>query len=474
MKDYFEAENLSQDAVHGYIPLAAPFAEGEITERDLIDSPWVQRLRQIYQLQTAWFVYPTAEHSRFQHSLGAMHLASRMIETLYPSLAEETAADGDLPSRAYLESLLRVAALLHDVGHGPFGHFFDAHFLSDFGLTHEKMGAEIIRRELATTIRGIRRNPNGELRPEETLDPEQVASLVVRPEKNETEERPKWFRLLRTLFCGLYTVDNMDFVLRDAYMTGFSRQAFDLNRLMHYSFFTARGLTIHQKGLSSLIQFLAVRADLFRSIYFHRTVRAVDLTLTDLFEKSKPHLFPLRGEGSTHPLENLDEYRFLTDRSLLIDVASWDRSADSAKRRLAADWRDFLLRRIPWKLAAETTALYRPGEREAASIFSEPALFETAVRSQLDAEHRNIEMRVDIARHLHRPAAHLPTGNQNFLFDPYDDSVRRLEEEELFRHLPQSFRICRIYTREPHNRKILAAALHRLLQHVGGDDTTNM
>ena len=78
-------------------------------------------------MQTAWWVFPTAEHTRFQHVLGVMHLGSRAVAALYDSLREVCP---DVPSRGYVESLVRMAGLLHDVGHGPFGHFFDEHFLS--------------------------------------------------------------------------------------------------------------------------------------------------------------------------------------------------------------------------------------------------------------------------------------------------------------------------------------------------------
>src|SRR5512140_147294 len=141
--NYFRNENLSHDPVHGYIPFtsAAGLPEGEVAEQHLLDHPWIQRLRQIHQLQTAWWVFPTAEHTRFQHVLGAMHLASRAIARLYESLKEVCP---DVPSRGCVETLLRMAALLHDVGHGPFGHFFDQHFLSDYGLTHETLGAYIV------------------------------------------------------------------------------------------------------------------------------------------------------------------------------------------------------------------------------------------------------------------------------------------------------------------------------------------
>ncbi len=86
----YHLENLSHDPVHGYIPFTSGrgVSTDGVTEREIIDHPWLQRLRQIHQLQTAWWVYPTAEHTRFQHVLGAMHLASRAVQMLYPSLQD--------------------------------------------------------------------------------------------------------------------------------------------------------------------------------------------------------------------------------------------------------------------------------------------------------------------------------------------------------------------------------------------------
>jgi uncharacterized protein len=240
--------SLSHDVIHGYIPFTSPqgLPEGEASEQTIIDQPWIQRLRQIHQLQTAWWVYPTAEHTRFQHVLGAMHLASRMVEATYDSLQDICP---DVPSRGYVESLLRMAALLHDVGHGPFGHFFDTHYLAEYGLNHEIVGSRIILDQLADLICRVRRNPNSRMIEGEQLDPQQVCFLITRPGAAGGGDGPQWLHFLRSLFCGLYTVDNMDFVLRDAYMSGYSQRAFDLDRLLRYSFFTARGLTIHESGL---------------------------------------------------------------------------------------------------------------------------------------------------------------------------------------------------------------------------------
>ena len=136
-EEFYDGTALLGDPVHGYISFTTPRGAGEKTEKDLIDTPWMQRLRQIYQLQSARWVYPSAEHSRFQHVLGAMHLAGRFARHLYPSLK---AAVPDCPSANYVEEFLRVAALLHHIGHGPFGHFFDDNYLSQFDLTHEKVG----------------------------------------------------------------------------------------------------------------------------------------------------------------------------------------------------------------------------------------------------------------------------------------------------------------------------------------------
>ena len=455
------------DPIHGYIPFTATAGvpEGEVAEQAIIDHAWVQRLRQIHQLQTAWWVFPAAEHTRFQHVLGAMHLASRAVRALYESLRDVC---DDVPSRGYVESLMRMAALLHDVGHGPFGHFFDKHFLEEYGLNHEILGGEIIRRDLAGLIAGIRRNPNSELEEGETLSVDQIVMLINRPKTADADQAPKWLRFLRSLFSGLYTVDNMDFVLRDAYMSGYSARSFDLDRLLHYSSFTPSGFTIHERGLAALVRFIAVRSELFQAIYFHRTVRAIDLCLQELFAESKKLLFP------SNPLDDLPAYQRLTEWSILVRVSNWEQSTDERLQELGRHWQGLLRREVPWKMACQRTIFFRPDEPERSSVFSSERAFEAAVRDNLPGRLQDIPMRVDTARHVHRPGAHTPAAGQNFLYDPATDEIRNLDDRELFRQIPVSCRICRVYARDGRYDREISAAMDKLLQKGGADDVTNM
>jgi uncharacterized protein len=467
VRDYL-TESLSHDPIHGYIPFIsrAGLPSGEVSEQEVIDHPWVQRMRQIHQLQTAWWVFPSAEHTRFQHVLGVMHLASRAVDEWYDSLAESCR---NVPSRACVETTARLAGLLHDVGHGPFGHFFDEHYLDQFGVTHEDLGGAIITGELGDLLRRVRRNPRGRLAPLEEVDPAQIAWLIRRPSRRGGEEdgHPDWLVKLRALFSGIYTVDNMDFVLRDAYMSGYNIKAFDLYRLLHYSFFTKSGLTIHARGLRTLIHFIEIRANLFRSIYFHRTVRALDVALEELFGETMPHLF------TGNPLDNLEEYRRFTEASFLVDVQRWAASKTPALRDLGERWNEIFTRRVLWKMAAERAMYFHSGQSEQTTIFSEPDVVARRIRRKLPKEIRDVEFKVDIARHYHRPSVRLPAGGQNFVYDPAEGSPRELSDYELFRELPLSFSICRIYTRDHTHDVAIQKALVAVFGE-SGDAKTNM
>jgi hypothetical protein len=216
------------------------------------------------------------------------------------------------------------------------------------------------------------------------------------------------------------------------------------------------------------VRFISVRAELFRAIYFHRTVRAIDLELQEIFRDSKWHLFP--GD----PRKHLDEYRRLTEWSLLMQVAHWPESDDPELRELGLRWQKLTSRQLRWKMICERTVFFSPGEAEQANVLSHIATFETALREELPAELKKMPLKVDTARHVHRPGAHTPAAGKNFLYDPATGKIHGLDDRELFRRIAISFRICRIYALDTQHQAELAAALDRLTGDGGVDDATNM
>lgn len=461
------SQNLTHDPIHGYIRFVAPVggAEHEVCERSIIDSCWVGRMRQIRQLQTAWWVFPSAEHSRFQHILGVMHLGSRAVSRLHESLKQ---VDSSTPALPEVESILRMAGLLHDVGHGPFGHFFDAHYLSRFGVTHESLGALIIETQLGDLLSSLRSSPSGTFSDQFRINPADLAWLIQRPKQVESDERPLWLRLLRTLFCGIYTIDNMDFVLRDAFMTGLNPRSFDLERILHYSEFRPEGLTITDRGIPALVHFLSMKAELFRSVYFHRTVRAIDLQLAELFRDSFKYIFP--GD----PREHLDQYLELTEFSFLTDVRRWHRSSSPELADLGRRWLDWLGRKTPWKMVAQRNISFSELQSENSSIFASPEVFAASIRQRLPRDLRDEPFQVDLARHIHRPHTRGATAGLNFYADSSSGKIRPLTMHGLYKQLPISHTIARIYARTLDHRQQFSAVLDDLLGAPGEDDLTNM
>src|SRR4030066_2177567 len=353
---------LIADPIYHYIVMTDRI-EGERTERDVIDSPWVQRLRRIFQLQSARWVFPTAEHTRFQHSLGTMHVAGTFSEQIYPSLFKIFKTE--LPSFPYLQELLRLAGLLHDIVHGPFCHFFDEQYLSRFHTNHEEIGQHIIREKISPLLKGIRRSPHGPCQKSEVLDPEQVAFLIKRPRGKEGRKHPKWLTLLQQLFRGIFTFDNIDYVLRDAYMTGVSIGPVDWRRLLYYTSFCKEGLILDKRGMDALAMFLNARLYLYSNVYYHRTTRSIDLQLQEIFKETMEILCPF------NPIEEMDRYLTLTDWFLMERVLEWERSPQSRERRLGKKWAQVLSRKLRWTSAFEEKLTL--GEMEAGRpIFLKP------------------------------------------------------------------------------------------------------
>jgi HD superfamily phosphohydrolase len=475
----YEGMALINDPIHGYISFTVPYPDQpkEVTEKDLIDSPWVQRLRYINQLQSARWVFPTAEHSRFQHSVGAMHVAGRFARHLYPSLKQVAP---DLPSAPYVEELLRVTALLHDVGHGPFCHFFDDNYLDEFGLTHERIGQRIIVQELGEMISKIRRSPHGTFTDGERLDPQHIAFLILKePKKPSTgtgpvksvasaaKDDPRWLSFLRPIFGGIYTADNLDYVLRDAYMCGVAIGPVDLDRLMHYTFYTENGLTLHRTGCNALTMFLNARLYLYTNVYYHRTTRAIDLHLREIFRETIKTVFPY------NPLDRLELYLSLTDWSLLETVRQWSGSKQEQKRVLGREWERILRRDVKWKMAYDTTLSIRePGKGQ--TLIRQEEL-EHAIREHLPLELRELEFRVDLATQDPRPLNPLMMGQrQIYVYNPSNKVVSKEALQEFFDYIPARVVHCRVFAKDHQHDALLSEVMEKALLVEGSSIKTNV
>ena len=163
------------------------------------------------------------------------------------------------------------------------------------------------------------------------------------------------------------------------------------------------------------------------------------------------------------PLENLAAYQGFTEWSLLVDVTRWPASDDPQKRELGLRWRAFLNRQIPWKMACQRNLVFAAGDAERNSIFSHVDYLERELARKLPAEIASVPLKIDLARHIHRPDTRGPSQGQNFLFDPARGEPRPLADDQLFRQLPLAHRICRIYTQDESLSSQLSAALDAVL-----------
>lgn len=457
---------LIADPIHQYAFFTVPQDTGadEKTEKDLIDSPWMQRLRRIYQLQSARWVYPAAEHTRFQHSLGAMHVAGEFARHLYSSL---NSVCKDAPSFNYVEELLRIAGLLHDVGHGPYGHFFDEHYLSHWGLNHEVIGQQIIIRKLGAIISNIKRSPSGPLASNEIMDPRQIAYLIKMPAADHDVRQPRWLQLLRQLFSGIYTADNLDYVQRDAFMTGFSLDMVDIPRLRYYTFFTEEGITLHQSGISALRRFLNARLNLYSNVYFHRTTRALDLHLQEIFSETMNLIFP------DNPLKNLDEYRLCDEWFLFSEVQRWYKDKNPQKRRLAREWQKLHNREVKWKMSF--TAEISIDRIHRGTGFSSRSDYETKIREHLPKKLKKIAFKVDLATQDPRPLNPIAEpGKRVNIFNPVKDMTSQEPLMEIYRFIPARVMHFRVFALNHDHDEDLSAAAEKALGFLGTAVPTNV
>ena len=451
--------NLNSDPIYRYLRITkggAGGVAGGAAEQDLVDAAWLQRLRRIHQLQSAWWVFATAEHSRFQHALGAMHLAGEWTRHLYPSLKR---ACPDAPSSALVEETMRMAGLLHDVGHGPFGHFFDENYLDRWQIDHEVIGRQLITGPLAGVIEALGASPTADFEAGEQIDPRWVAYLISSSELHGFEA-PGWLSVLRPAMVGAYSADNMDYVPRDSYICGVSAGPVDVQRIVHYSFISERGLTLHSHAAEALYMFLNSRLYLYHQVYFHRTVRRIDLQLREVF---RPTVDLLLGGN---PLERLDRYLALTEWSLLSDVHRWALGdGDAARRELGLAWEDVVARRLRWKLIYQGHTDARDIPAGALSVTREQ--FAREIREHLPRPLRDIVFEVDVAAQESRAFNPMTETADILFYEPLEDRYRQSRVLDLFRRLPVRMALFRIFAHDESHRRELIEAANEILHLTG-------
>ena len=237
-----------RDPIHEYIHV-----EYQIIW-DLINAREFQRLRRIHQMGTSYQVYHTAEHSRFSHSLGVYEIIRRMVN-------EVEGLDAFLGEDEKIQ--IMCAGLLHDLGHGPFSHFFE----SILTPNHEQLTAMIILGD--TDIHRVLVKYSSDL-------PEQIVSILNHSHSN---------KVLSRMISSQLDADRMDYLLRDAYFTGTSYGTFDLERILRTLRIVEDRLVIKESGVHSVEDYIMARYHMYWQVYYHPTSRSIEAILYAFFNR---------------------------------------------------------------------------------------------------------------------------------------------------------------------------------------------
>jgi HD superfamily phosphohydrolase len=271
-------------------------------EHDILDNQMFQRLRRIRQLAGAHLIYPSAQHSRFEHSLGTMHIAGYAGETLL--------------SKGYLESEeeiqeLRLAALLHDIGHGPFSHLFEEVLNEKNRKNHEDIGKEIIlKSEISDIISRYGHHPST------------ISNLSCGQSK---------IKFLNEIIAGSLSADIMDYLPRDGMFTGTEYGNIDYHRLVtSFRVVTKNHLALDRSALYSFESMLISRYEMFKAVYFHKTVRSAEVMLL--------HSMLLADDQLNLTDISLENFLELTDENVLERIISLKHQNEIASK-LAIDYR---------------------------------------------------------------------------------------------------------------------------------------
>lgn len=289
-----------RDPIHGFI-------EVRPLEEEIIDSAPFQRLRNIKQLALTSYIYHGAEHTRFGHSIGVMHLATKAFRSAV-SKERYQFDQGEENDKCikWLEQILRLIALTHDLGHAPFSHAAEGLFPEKPAKTaggkkkyykHEDLTEKIIKdSEIAAIINSIGEQYKKELGEKYDITPDIICDVYSGKNAGEKSQ----FTFLKTLMDSELDCDKMDYLLRDSYYCGVTYGKYDIDRLIScLTIFTkekddAPYLGIESGGVQAFEAFVLARYFMFVQVYFHRTRRYFDLILSKALKECLPdHCFPM-------------------------------------------------------------------------------------------------------------------------------------------------------------------------------------
>lgn len=274
------------------------------TELKIIDSPIFQRLRRIRQLSGAHLTYPGAQHSRFEHSLGVMHIAGQAANALNEKGFLSTDQIRDI----------RLAALLHDVGHGPFSHLFEEVLQAKKKLSHEEIGKKII---LHSEI--------GDILSKSGVNKKFITKLAFGDPK---------YRFVNEIISGSLSADMMDYLQRDGYFTGAEHAKIDHQRIIHSLAVYKSKLALDRSALYSFESMILSRYQMFKAVYFHKTVRSAEVMMLESIR--------LADDKCGFTSLDLDSYVKMTDEFVVLQILSLPENTDELRRakKFARDYQN--------------------------------------------------------------------------------------------------------------------------------------
>ena len=383
-------------------------------ELKIIDTSIFQRLRRIRQLSGAHLIYPGAQHTRFEHSLGVMHIAS---------MAGHALNEKGIISANDIQDL-RFAGLLHDIGHGPFSHLFEE-LLQKKKHSHEDIGKEII---LKTTI--------GDLISKSGYDKRLITKLAFGDSK---------FQFMNEIISGALSADIMDYLLRDGYFTGAEHAKIDHNRLTNSLDVYKNKLALDKSALVNFETMLISRYQMFKAVYFHKTVRAGEVMLLESMELAEEEL------NLTSMV--LDDYLELSDDvilSKLLNLPEHNSKLKTAKK-IAIDYQNRNLFKSVFELALTSGTI---GKKRLNEIREE-----VSKRSKVDID----EIFVDSSNTPSIPLSPSKKESKSIILLEEDNNRTKVKEIQisniqLVSVMSGFMKILRVYTPSQNRKKVEIAA----------------